>query len=227
MCLIVLAWRVRPELPLIVAANRDEFHARSSARAGFWKDHPSILAGRDLEAGGSWMGISRSGRFAAVTNYRGGRDPNATQSRGALVRDFLLTDLSSKAFIGKTEKSKNSYSGFNLLIADGEELWSLSNRDGGSRRLEPGSYALGNLLLDTAEVLAVKARFEGTGAAIESQFALLAGAKIVAPEYGTRCSTVLLAHGDGRMHFAERAFEVSGAEGATLRYEFAVPGRPG
>src|SRR3972149_5211681 len=72
MCLIVLAWRVRPDFPLIVAANRDEFHARPAERAGFWKDHPSILAGRDLQARGSWMGVSRSGRFAAVTNYRGG-----------------------------------------------------------------------------------------------------------------------------------------------------------
>jgi uncharacterized protein with NRDE domain len=224
MCLIVLAWRVRPDLPLIVAANRDEFHARPAARAGFWKDHPSILAGRDLEAGGTWMGVSRSGRFAAVTNYRGGRDPNAPESRGALVTGFLLSDLTSKAFIEKTEKSQDSYSGFNLLVADGEELWSLSNRDGGSRCLDAGSYALGNLLLDTPEVMEVKSRFEGTGAAIESQFALLATAKVVAPEYGTRCSTVLLAHGDGRMHFAERPFDPAGAEGSTLRYEFPVSG---
>ena len=74
MCLIVLAWRVRPDFPLIVAANRDEFHARPAARAAFWQDHPAILAGRDLEANGTWMGVTRSGRFAAVTNYRGGRD---------------------------------------------------------------------------------------------------------------------------------------------------------
>lgn len=222
MCLIALAWRVRPELPLIVAANRDEYHARPAARAGFWKDHPSILAGRDLEAGGTWMGVSRSGRFAAVTNYRGGRDPAAAESRGALVTGFLLSALSSKAFVEKTEQTRNSYSGFNLLVADGEELWWLSNRDSGSRQLEPGSYALGNLLLDTPEVLQVKSRFEGTGTAIESQFALLASAKIVAPEYGTRCSTVLLAHGDGRIHFAERSFAATGAESTTLRYEFTV-----
>src|SRR6185295_12382326 len=118
MCLIVLAWRVHPDLPLLVAANRDEFHARPAERAGFWKDHPSILAGRDLEAGGTWMGVSRTGRFAAVTNYKGGRDPNAAESRGALVTDFLLGDLNSKAFVEKTEKTKTNYSGFNLLVAD-------------------------------------------------------------------------------------------------------------
>src|ERR671925_2410141 len=89
MCLIVLAWRLRPELPLIVAENRDDFHARPAALAAFWDDHPDILAGRDLEARGTWMGVSRSGRFAAVTNYRGAREPRAVESRGALVSRFL------------------------------------------------------------------------------------------------------------------------------------------
>src|SRR5258706_10899721 len=110
MCLIVLAWHARPDYPLIVAANRDEFHARPADRAGFWQAHPSILAGRDLEAGGSWMGVSRSGRFAAVTNYRGGRDADARESRGALVVAFLSSDLKSKAFVEKTEKTKDGYS---------------------------------------------------------------------------------------------------------------------
>ena len=206
----------------MVAANRDEFHARPAARAGFWQDHPEILAGRDLEAKGSWMGVSRPGRFAAVTNYRGGRDPNAAESRGALVTGFLSGSFSSKAFISELNEKKNSYSGFNLLVADGDELWWLSNRDGGARKLESGSYALGNLLLNTPEVMEVKSRFDAAGLAIESLFALLASAKIVAPEYGTRCSTVLLARRDGRIQFAERAFEQSGADGSTLRYEFSA-----
>jgi uncharacterized protein with NRDE domain len=166
------------------------------------------------------MGVSRGGRFAAVTNYRGGRDVNAKQSRGALVTGFLLD--SSKTFLKDIEKTKDSFSGFNLLVADREELWWLSNRDGGSRKLEPGFYALGNLLLDTPEVMEVKSRFESTALAIEPQFALLATAKIVAPEYGTRCSTVLLARRDGGMRFAERAFGPSGADGITMRYE--LPG---
>src|SRR5258706_10045192 len=191
MCLILIAWRKHPQFPLVVAANRDEFHARPAERAGFWKDHPSTLGGRDLEAKGTWMGVSRGGRFAAVTNYRGGRDANAKESRGALVTGFLLG--SSKAFLENMEKTKDNFSGFNLLVADREDLWWLSNRDGGSRKLEPGFYALGNLLLDTPEVIEVRSKFEGTALAIEPQFALLATAKIVAPEYGTRCSTVLLA----------------------------------
>src|SRR5918996_3699297 len=99
MCLIVLAWRVRPEHPLIVAANRDEFHARPAARAAFWDDHPQILAGRDLEARGTWMGVSRSGRFAAVTNYRGAREPRAAESRGALVSRFLENGQPGESYV--------------------------------------------------------------------------------------------------------------------------------
>ena len=93
MCLIVLAWRAHPDHPLIVAANRDEFHARPAAAAAFWEDRPAILAGRDLQAKGTWMGVSRGGRFAAVTNFRGATEPSAAHSRGALVSGFLEGEL--------------------------------------------------------------------------------------------------------------------------------------
>src|SRR5215470_12763831 len=125
MCLIVLAWRAHPDFPLVVAANRDEFHARPAAPAEFWSDHPGILAGRDLTARGTWMGVSRSGRFAAVTNYRGGTEPSAAESRGALVAKFLETSSPPGAYLDSVEKRKTSYSGFNLLVCDGEELWSM------------------------------------------------------------------------------------------------------
>lgn len=219
MCLILVGWKTHPKFPLVVAANRDEFHARPAATAAFWPDHPQILAGRDLQARGTWLGIARNGRFASVTNYRGGHDPSAAESRGALVSRFLLNGLSPGRYV--SEIRPGSYSGFNLLLADQNELWWLSNRDGGSRRLEPGYYALGNLLLDTPEVMEVKARFQAAPVAIEPLFSLLATAKIVAPAYGTRCSTVVLAGNAGRMQFAERAFDASGADGSTLRYEFA------
>lgn len=222
MCLILLAWRQHAAFPLVVAANRDEFHARPAARAGFWRDHPGILGGRDLEANGSWMGVSRSGRFAAVTNYRGGRDPDAKESRGALVSTFLQNAFPAAQYVASLQPA--GYSGFNLLVADRDELWWLSNRDGGSRKLEPGFYALGNLLLDTPEVMDVKSKFTKTATAIEPMFSLLATAKIVAPEYGTRCSTVLLAQRDGGMRYAERDFDPSGADGVTLRYEFPAGG---
>ena len=223
MCLIVLAWRVRPDFQLIVAANRDEFHARPAERAGFWKDHPSILAGRDLEAKGSWMGVSRTGRFAAVTNYRGGRDANAKKSRGALVTRFLLSDSSSKTFAENTKNTQDGFSGFNLLVADRDELWWLSNRDGSCRRLEPGIYGLGNFFLDTPEVSEPKMQFERSIApspSVEPLFTVLAACKIVAPEYGTRCATVLLDGADEVVRFAERAFDPEGRDGETVRFEF-------
>jgi uncharacterized protein with NRDE domain len=219
MCLILVGWKTHRDYSLVVAANRDEFHARPAASAAFWPDHPQILAGRDLQARGTWLGIARNGRFASVTNYRGGHDPSAAESRGAIVSRFLLSGLSPGKYIA--EIKPDSYSGFNLLLADRNELWWLSNRDGGSKRLDPGYYALGNLLLDTPEVMEVKARFQAAPVAIEPLFSLLATAKIVAPAYGTRCSSVVLAGNSGRMQFAERAFDAAGADGSTLRYEFS------
>jgi uncharacterized protein with NRDE domain len=218
MCLIVLAWRAHPEYPLIVAANRDEFQARPAAPAAFWDDHPEILAGRDLEARGTWMGVSRSGRFAAVTNYRGAREPRAVESRGALVSRFLVGGEKPGPYIDSLRK--DLYSGFNLLACDGEELWWISNRNGAPRRLEPGVYGLANALLDSADVEPAKRAFAAAiepAPAVETLFAVLARFRLVNREYGTRCSTVLL-KGE-RMRYAERVFAVDGAEGETRHYE--------
>jgi uncharacterized protein with NRDE domain len=219
MCLIVLAWRVHPEFPLIVAANRDEFHARPAAPAAFWEDHPALLAGRDLEARGTWMGVSRSRKFAAVTNYRGAKEPRAVESRGALVSRFLSNGSTPGEYIDSLKAGL--YSGFNLLATDGAELWWTSNRDGAPRRLDPGIYGLGNTLLDAPEVDGIKKAFAGElspAPAVESLFDLLETAKIVHPQYGTRCSTVLLA--GERTRYAERSFAADGAAGETLHYDF-------
>jgi len=213
MCLILVAWQVHRHYPLVVAANRDEFHGRPAARAAFWDDKPDVLAGRDLQARGTWMGVSRSGRFAAVTNYRGGTEPGAAESRGALVTRYL-----EGVDIPELERRKSDYSGFNLLAADGQALWWLSNRDGEARRLEPGWYGLGNLLLDSPDVEGHKESFRECAVSVEPLFGVLAGAKIVDARYGTRCSSVLMLGEDVR--FAERAFGPDGADEATLRYEF-------
>ncbi|MFL6574021.1 MAG: NRDE family protein [Burkholderiales bacterium] len=217
MCLILLAWQVAGRQPLVVAANRDEFHARPAAPAAFWDDQPGILAGRDLEARGTWMGISRAGRFAAVTNYRGGTEPRAAQSRGSLVAAFLSGDETAAAYIRSVIPRSGSYSGFNLIASDGAELWWMSNRDSAPRRLEPGIYGLGNLLLDSPDVEPKKRRFEqalAPGAAVEPLFSVLAEARIVDPVYGTRCSTVFF----GR-RYVERSFAPDGTEQDTLHYE--------
>ena len=221
MCLIVLAWRAHPDYPLIVAANRDEFHRRPAAAAGFWSDKPQILAGRDLDAGGTWMGVSRSGRFAAVTNYRGAREPSAAESRGALVTGFLANGSAPAAYMADVARRGTSYSGFNLLASDRNELWWMSNRDGTPRRLEPGYYALGNLLLDSPEVQPLKSRVADTLPAVEALFGVVSKAKIVNPEYGTRCSTVLLDDGS-HIRYAERAFEPDGTEGTTGQFQFST-----
>ena len=148
MCLILLAWQACEEHPLVVAANRDEFHARPAAPAAFWDERPAILAGRDLEARGTWMGISRSGRFAAVTNFRGAGEPRAAQSRGSLVSVFLDGTERPAKYVESLVERGSSYGGFNLLVTDGAELWWMSNRDGTPRKLDPGIYGLGNALLD-------------------------------------------------------------------------------
>ena len=217
MCLILLSW-ARSSGKLVVAANRDEFHARPAAPAGFWEDRPGILAGRDLEARGTWMGVSRSGKFAAVTNYRGAREPRAAESRGALVTRFLENGQDCGAYIADVSRKAAAYSGFNLLVSDGAELWWMSNRGGEPRRLAPGAYGLGNTLLDAPEVEPSKRRFEDalqSGAAIEPLFSVLAPARIVDPVYGTRCSTIAM---DRR--FAERSFSPQGEAQDTLHYQY-------
>lgn len=222
MCLILVAWKKHPEFPLVVAANRDEFHARPAARAAFWQDQPGILAGRDLEAKGTWLGVSRTGRFAAVTNYRGGREARAIESRGLLVNRFLEGDARPGTYITDVAARGARYSGFNLLACDGEELWWCSNRDSEPRRLVPGIYGLGNFLLDTPEVDEPKARLERAiepGPAIETLFGILAGSKLVGQEYGTRCATVVLKGQDGRLSFAERAFDAAGNDGRVVRFD--------
>jgi uncharacterized protein with NRDE domain len=217
MCLILAAWKSAGH-PLVVAANRDEFHARAAAPAAFWDDRPSILAGRDLEARGTWMGVSRSGRFAAVTNYRGAREPRAAESRGALVTRFLEDGQAAADYVRLLATRSSEYSGFNLLASDGEDLWWLSNRGGEPHRLAPGVYGLANALLDSPDVEPRKRRFTEaleSGAAVEPLFRVLAEGRIVDPAYGTRCSTVFF----GR-RYAERTYSPDGAEQDTLHYAF-------
>lgn len=187
----------------------------------WWQDRPEILAGRDLEARGTWMGVSRSGRFAAVTNYRGAREPRARESRGALVTAALLAP-SSAHIVAELESRKEHYSGFNLLVVDDEELWSLSNRDGARRRLEPGIYALGNTALDAPEVQAPKAAFAAqiaAAASVESLMELMGRWRIRNDAYGTRCTSVLR-RDEGKVRYAERPFAPDGAALETAHFVF-------
>ena len=152
MCLLIFAHRVARHYPLVLAANRDEFHARPTARAHFWPEFPQLLAGRDLEQGGTWMGVTREGRFAAVTNYRDpARTAPAPRSRGELPVDFLVGDDSPDTFLARLRERGGDYAGFNLLLGDGDDLWYYSNSSAGEepRLLDPGIYGLSNAQLDT------------------------------------------------------------------------------
>jgi uncharacterized protein with NRDE domain len=149
-CLIALAWRAHPACRLIVAANRDEYFARPAAPADFWDDHTHILAGRDLEAGGTWLGITLEGRFAALTNYRNPADRRSgVPSRGALVSDFLSGDAGPAEYVKRIQKTAASYNGFSLLVGDEDSLWFFSNRGSPPLRVAPGVHGLSNHLLDT------------------------------------------------------------------------------
>jgi uncharacterized protein with NRDE domain len=154
MCLILLAHRAHPDYPLVLAANRDEFYARPTAPAAYWEDAPHVLAGRDLTGGGTWLGITRNGRWAALTNYRDPPTPRPGRpSRGALVGDFLRGDATSAAYIAAVAADAQRYDGFNLLVGDMSDAYYFGNRmpgDATPRRLEPGLYGLSNHLLDTA-----------------------------------------------------------------------------
>jgi uncharacterized protein with NRDE domain len=150
MCLILIAYRTHPRYDLLVAANRDEFHDRPTAPLAFWDDSPQVLAGRDLKEGGTWLGITRAGRFAALTNYRDPSRvlPNAP-SRGRLVSDYLQGAESAHHYLDRLMARADGYNGFNLLLGDAEGLYYCSNRAGGVRALPPGLYGLSNHLLDT------------------------------------------------------------------------------
>lgn len=183
MCLIVFGWQVIPGMPLVAAANRDEFYARPTAQAVWWDDHPHVYAGRDLRSGGTWMGITRDSRFAAITNIR---EPSEKRddmpSRGALVADFLAGDASPQAYVEEVAARGRKYNGFNLLVGNRDQLIWYSNGGPDDERngkpLAPGVYGLSNGSLDAPwpKVVRTKAQFSSLlcqGAPYEAYFDML------------------------------------------------------
>ncbi|MBC7502200.1 MAG: NRDE family protein [Herminiimonas sp.] len=166
MCLIVFAWKVIPGTSLIAAGNRDEFYKRPAASACWWDDHPQIYAGRDLQGGGTWMGVTRDGRFAAITNIRAlsERRTDAT-SRGALVADFLAGSMTARDYVAGLGDRADEFNGYNLLVGDRHELIWYSNRmqedPRNGKSLPPGVYGLSNASLDSPwpKVVRTKAQF--------------------------------------------------------------------
>ncbi|ACY14246.1 NRDE family protein [Haliangium ochraceum] len=187
MCTLLFGFRSSAAYPLIIAANRDEHYARPTRRAGFWDDAPEVLAGRDLEAGGTWMGVTRAGRWAALTNiHEPGVAHEDALSRGELVSGFLRNDDEPGAYLAALEAREHRYRGFNLVIGTREQVWYVSNRSGPARAVDAGVHGVSNALLDTpwpkvvrgrrllAEAAEAAARDRDTPALLRSLHELLA-----------------------------------------------------
>ncbi|MBD1549978.1 NRDE family protein [Pseudomonas typographi] len=244
MCLIVFAWRPGHHLPLLVAGNRDEFYGRPSAALAAWPQVAGVYAGRDLEAGGTWLGIGPHGRFAAVTNIRAAGQPRAPRSRGELVAGFLTASQPLAAYAQQVMQRAAEYAGFNLLLGDGQQLCHLASHSA-PRLLPEGVYGLSNAGLDTPWPKVLRARsalqaalpdaqppalFElladdqpppddalpdtGVGLATER---LLATAFIKSADYGTRASTLLYAYANGERVLLERSFGPFGEAAGEVR----------
>lgn len=251
MCLIALALGQVPRHPLVIAANRDEFHARPTRDAHWWPDKPDVLGGRDLQAGGTWLALARNGRFATVTNFRDAEAPRpGLRSRGHLVTGFLDSELAPEAYLATIDEE--AYAGFNLIVGTATAVAYLSNREDGMRSLEPGVYGLSNALLDgpwhkvesskngLAGLIAnntvnesslmrlMNDRDKAPVDEVEKGHLDLATAHaisapfIVLPDYGTRCTTVVLADDDGHWSFTERRFDPAGKPTGNSRFSFNV-----
>ena len=238
MCLILLAYQYHPQYHLILLANRDEFYQRSSLPLDYWPDAPTILAGRDLKGNGTWLGVTRTGRIAAVTNYR---DPlnlrSDAPSRGLLIRNYLNGNQSPQDFFKALSAKRNLYNGFNLLIGDQTQLYYYSNYHPTITKITPGIHGLSNHLLNTAwpKVTTGKKRLKhlldrSDQITIEDYFKLLkdrtvpgdrllpntgiglawerilAPLFICSPDYGTRCSSIILMESSGTIQFYERTY---------------------
>jgi uncharacterized protein with NRDE domain len=252
MCLVLVAWRGSENYPCVIAANRDELYTRPTAPAQWWDTQPPILAGRDLEAGGTWLGITRTGRFAALTNFR---DPEQRRldapSRGALVTTILKSGAGTAETLDYLGGVAARYNGFSLIFSDGERLAVFESTVGRGRELAPGIYGLSNHLLDTPwpKVLNAKSRLSAALTDLRDSSAALAllrddepapdqrlprtglslpwermvsSAFVRAPDYGTRCSTLVRIDQSRRACFDEWSWDSTGAEIGVTSLQFEL-----
>jgi uncharacterized protein with NRDE domain len=252
MCLIAIAWQARRDLPLMVAANRDEWRDRPAKVAHWWPERPELLAGRDLQAGGTWMGITRSGRFAAVTNFRDPSDKRSTaRSRGTLVTEFLFGAETPARFLARLSPRASDYNGFNIIVGDGSSLFYFGSHEGQPRAIEPGVHAISNHILDEPWPKVVAGKI-AMNQAIDDRDPVgilfdmlsdesrpddeelpstgvslewerrLGAALITGKDYGTRASTVLAVTNFGEAIFEERTRDADGRVMQTVREAFTV-----
>lgn len=253
MCLILFAYNQHPKYKLVIAANRDEFYHRPTKEADFWNDHPNLLAGRDLEGQGTWMGVTKSGRLSLLTNYRDLSNirPNAP-TRGKLVTDFLVSNQNPQQYLNMIHSVSDRYNGFNILLGSVNDLWYYSNYQKNIYMLGSGVYGLSNELLDSPWPKVQKGKqklkqilksdeidqeelFESlfddfkapdqelpeTGVGIEME-RMLSPMFIKSEQYGTRCSTLLLADHENNVTFLERTYDTTTFAHETKKFEFSV-----
>jgi uncharacterized protein with NRDE domain len=251
MCLILFAWQQQTDYPLVVIANRDEYYKRPSRDAHWWQD-ADIFAGRDLEAGGTWLGVNRRGRFAAVTNVR---EPGAMKpgkrSRGELPHGYLAGSEDAETYLRALTPRDGEYAGFNLLLGDTRALWFYSNREHRPRRIEPGVYGVSNGRFDEpwpklvsgreelAEQIAgeidhaqlleiltdhrVAEDHELPDTGVGLEFERLLSSRFIrSPGYGTRACSVVSFSRSGQVEFSEQNFTDADHAGARVHEEFAV-----
>lgn len=251
MCLINFHYKQHSKYKLVVAANRDEFYGRPAREAHFWDDQPDILAGRDLSQMGTWLGVTKSGRFAALTNFR---DPSLPEtgkvSRGALVKDYLAGDSDPETFLNALDPE--AYTGFNVLLGDTKNLYYYNNIEQEIAPVVPGTHGLSNHFLNTPWPKVVKGKLHlenylqgRTDVDPDDLFELLRDAEqaadphlpvtgvglefermlspifIKTADYGTRSATVLLVDYENNITFAERVYE-KGEFGGQQVFEFSV-----
>lgn len=250
MCLIALSFRQHPDYPIILAANRDEFHKRPTKKAHWWPDKPDIVGGRDLQAGGTWLALHRNGRFATVTNFRDAEPPKAGhRSRGHLVTGFLESNLAPAKFLDTIDEQ--AFAGFNLIVGTRDNIAYLSNREEGKRHLEAGTFGLSNALLDgpwhkversrenlssmvasggvdeTELMRLMNDRNRAPVAEVKTDHLDFAAAHaitapfIVMPDYGTRCTSIVLANNEGNWRFVERRFDPAGHQTGESKFTFS------
>ncbi|MBX2958119.1 MAG: NRDE family protein [Cyclobacteriaceae bacterium] len=253
MCLIFISLNNHPAYKLIVAANRDEFYKRKTAPAHFWEDYPHLVGGRDLEANGTWLGMSKGGKISMVTNYRDLRNLKpVAPSRGQLVSDYLLNGDKPDEYLQAIAKQGYKYNGFNLVVGYPDELYYYSNYKEGIERVPEGIHGLSNHLFNTPwpkvirgkekfanaiestivdpqelfdllydEQIAPDEQLPDTGIGLERERAL-SSMFIKSPDYGTRCSTVLLIDRDNNVQFTERIYDLNTFDFTQNEFSFAI-----
>jgi len=252
MCLCLFAINESEEFPFILIANRDEYRKRPAAKAAFWEDEPTVLAGRDLEGMGTWLGTNTAGKIAFLTNYRhpdffGRKGP----TRGKLVSNFLTSDVDAESYL-KVIESPEAYNGFNLVVGTAKELFYYSNVENEVKAIRSGVHGLSNAFLDTSwpKVDDGKAKLKAAidAGAIDTdnlfsilhdssfakeedlpqtgvgpEFEKLLSAKFInTPDYGTVCSTVIKVDRNGTCFFSERTFDISGTQTEEVKHHLQL-----